>query len=126
MSTQKEQSWPSINSHFSENFAHNGNRGSSKHVHNSHDIPTRSSPQTQQRDKYNQPPSQTGGYSPNDSFRPDAHPTLPAMPSDPSQFTVGTLVVIKSHEGHDMYGTIQWMGSLKGFDGYFAGIELVS
>ena len=50
----------------------------------------------------------------------------PAAPSDPSSFTLGTLVQIESHEGKPLYGTIRWIGALPGYDGYYAGVELVS
>ena len=53
-------------------------------------------------------------------------PTLPAAPSDPSNFTLGTLVQIESHEGRPLYGTIRWMGALPGYNGYYAGVEMVS
>ena len=83
-------------------------------------------------------------YSPqydhgNNRYQPGAHqpqelslypsggdPAQPAAPNDPSNFTLGTLVQIESHEGRPLYGTIRWMGALPGYDGYYAGVELVS
>ena len=53
-------------------------------------------------------------------------PAQPAAPNDPSNFTLGTMVQIESHEGRLLYGTIRWMGTLQGYDGYYAGVELVS
>ena len=53
-------------------------------------------------------------------------PAQPAATSDPSNFTLDTLVQIESHEGRPLYGTIRWIGTLPGYTGYYAGVELVS
>ena len=84
----------------------------------------------------NYPPQYDHG---NNRYQPGAHqpqelslypsggdPAQPAAPSDPSNFTLGTLVQIESHEGKPLYGTIRWMGALPGYDGCYAGVELVS
>ena len=68
------------------------------------------------------------------SFGPDATsyegeratPRHPSVPSDPNEFTVGTMVEVQMEKGPPMYGIIQWIGSLPGFDGLYAGVELVS
>ena len=51
--------------------------------------------------------------------------TLPAVPSDPSHFTVGTMVEVQMQQGPPLNGIIQWIGTLPGFDGSYAGVELV-
>ena len=128
LSTRKEQDHSSLPSNHSQDFTRNSNRGSPGHFHQD-DMSIRSSHQVNQRSNYQNQPSvgHPGSHHQNDSFRqPDAYPTLPAVPSDPAHFTIGTLVTIKLHEGHPVYGTIQWMGPLPGFEGYYAGVELVS
>ena len=69
-----------------------------------------------------------GAHQPQElSFYPSGgNLALPAAPSDPSNFTLGTMVQIESHEGRPLYGTIRWMGTLQGYGGYYAGVELVS
>ena len=68
------------------------------------------------------------------SFGPDptsyegerATPRHPSVPSDPDEFTVGTMVEVQMERGPPMYGIIQWIGTLPQFEGYYAGVELVS
>ena len=45
---------------------------------------------------------------------------------DYSQFTKGTLVKVQGFEGLSLTGTIQWIGTLPGHEGLYAGVELVS
>ena len=52
----------------------------------------------------------------------------PAVSSDHSHFTVGTMVKVKSDKGHPLCGVIKWVGTLPNllsFDGLIAGVELV-
>ncbi len=53
-------------------------------------------------------------------------PRHPSVPSDPDEFTVGTMVEVQMARGPPMYGIIQWIGTIPGFDGLYAGVELVS
>ena len=53
------------------------------------------------------------------------NPVFPDVPSDPSQFTAGTLVWVKAHNGNPYYGTVKWLGTLPDFQGIYAGVELV-
>ena len=71
---------------------------------------------------------QPGAHQPQElSLYPSGgDPAQPAATNDPSNFTLGTLVQIESHEGRPLYGTIRWMGTLQGYTGYYAGVELVS
>ncbi len=55
----------------------------------------------------------------------DANPTHPSIASDPSLFTVGTMVDVQMMDGPPVHGIIKWMGTLPNYEGYFAGIELV-
>ena len=45
---------------------------------------------------------------------------------DLSQITNGTLVEVRSFNGHPLYGTVKWLGTLPGYEGIYAGVELVS
>ncbi len=55
-----------------------------------------------------------------------ATPRHPSVPSDPDEFTVGTMVEVQMERGPPMYGIIQWIGTIPGFEGLYAGVELVS
>ncbi len=44
-----------------------------------------------------------------------------------NEFTIGTLVGVQMERGPPMYGIIQWIGAIPGFEGgKYAGVELVS
>ena len=47
-------------------------------------------------------------------------------PINLSQITIGTSVEVASFDGHPLYGTVKWLGALSGFEGMYAGVELVS
>ena len=48
-------------------------------------------------------------------------------PPDPHhQFTIGSMVRIDTQRGDPLYGVVQWIGTLPGFPGIVAGVELVS
>ena len=54
-----------------------------------------------------------------------ANPRHPSIPSDPSLFTVSTMVVVQMMNHPPLHGIIRWMGTLPNHDGYYAGVELV-
>ena len=55
-------------------------------------------------------------------------PTDPVPPpTDPHhQFTIGSMVCINVQKGEPLYGVLQWVGAVPGFNGAIAGVELVS
>ena len=56
---------------------------------------------------------------------PPADPVPP--PTDPHhQFTIGSMVCIDVQKGEPLYGVLQWVGTVPGFNRAIAGVELVS
>ena len=42
------------------------------------------------------------------------------------EFSIGSMVIVRSTYGPLMYGVVKWLGQLPNLDGNFAGVELVS
>ena len=65
-------------------------------------------------------------HPPNHSPHSSRRRPLPP-PADPHhQFTIGSMVRLDVQKGEPLYGVLQWFGTVPGFTGTIAGVELVS